>query len=41
MGHLACVWHTNGVNVDSGEQNRHPGFEFKDVVKSTFQSLSF
>ena len=41
MGYLACVWRTNGVNVNSGEKSRHPGFEFVDVEKSPFQCVSF
>ena len=36
MGHLAGSWRTNGVYVDSGEQNRHPGFEFMDIEKFPF-----
>ena len=41
MEHLACVWRTKGVYVDSGEQNRHPGFEFMNVEKFPFQSFSY
>ena len=40
MGHLACSWRTNGMCVDLGEQNRHPEFEFMDVEKSLFHSVS-
>ena len=41
MGYLACVWRTNGVNVDSGGQNRHTGFEFMEAEESPFHYSSF
>ena len=40
-GNWRVFWRTNGVYMDLGEQNRHPGFEFMDVEKSPFHNLSF